>query len=98
MIHVVINNGAHETVGGLPTVAQKIDLAGIAEACGYKRVAVVSNLNDLDRELEAAKKRMELSFIEVKCAIGARGDLGRPTSTPVENKSIFMDYLKSMCE
>lgn len=95
MIHVLINNGAHETVGGMPTVAGKIDLTAVARACGYPYAACVEDLAALDQELEAAKRRRTLSLIEVRCAIGAREDLGRPTRTAVENKRDFMDYLKS---
>ena len=94
MIHIVINNGAHETVGGMPTVASKIDLVAIAKACGYPNAVCVDNFDDLDKELENAKSRDELSFIEVKCSIGARDDLGRPTTTALENKQNFMEYLK----
>lgn len=96
MIHVVINNGAHETVGGMPTVASSIDLAGIAKSCGYPYAVSVNDFNNLDSELEKAKIRGELSFIEVKCSIGAREDLGRPTTTALENKNNFMDYLKNL--
>lgn len=94
MIHIVINNGAHETVGGMPTVASKIDLVAIAKACGYPHAVCVDDFDSLDRELEAAKARDELSFIEVKCSIGARDDLGRPTTTALENKQNFMEFLK----
>lgn len=93
LIHVVINNGAHETVGGMPTVAGFIDLVAIARACGYPNAVCVDNYNDLDKELEAAKARGELSLIEVKCSIGARDDLGRPTTTALENKQNFMEYI-----
>ncbi len=96
MIHVVINNGAHETVGGMPTVASKIDLVTIAKACGYPYAVSVDTFEDLDRELEAAKSRHKLSLIEVKCSIGARDDLGRPTTTALENKKNFMKYLSSI--
>ncbi len=96
LIHVVINNGAHETVGGMPTVAAKIDLVTIAKACGYPYAVRVDNFADLDRELETAKNRNMLSLIEVKCSIGAREDLGRPTTTALENKQNFMEYLKSV--
>jgi phosphonopyruvate decarboxylase len=96
VVHVVINNGAHETVGGMPTVAAKIDLVAIAKACGYPNAVCVDNFDDLDKELEAAKSRNELSLIEVKCSIGARDDLGRPTTTALENKQNFMDYLKTI--
>ena len=96
MVHVVINNGAHETVGGMPTVAAKIDLTAIATACGYPYAVPVDNFDDLDKELLAAKERKSLSFIEVKCSIGARDDLGRPTTTALENKENFMEYLKTL--
>jgi len=95
-VHVVINNEAHETVGGMPTVAGKINLAGIAENCGYPYAVSVSSFEDLDKELEAAKKRNELTFIEAKCSIGSRKDLGRPTTTALKNKKSFMEYLQKL--
>ena len=96
LIHIVINNSAHETVGGMPTVAGKIDFVSIAKACGYSNAVCVDNFETLDAELEKAKMRKELSFIEIKCSIGARDDLGRPTTSALENKQKFMEYLKGM--
>lgn len=96
LIHVVINNGAHETVGGMPTVAGSVDLVGVAKACGYPFAVSVSSFEDLDKELKAAKERNGLSLIEAKCAIGARDDLGRPTTTALENKQRFMNYLSML--
>ena len=96
LVHIIINNGAHETVGGMPTVAGQIDLVAIAKACGYPNAVSVDNFEDLDRELEATKRRNELSLIEAKCSIGARDNLGRPTTTALENKQNFMKYLESV--
>jgi len=93
MIHVVINNGAHETVGGMPTVAANMNVVAIAKACGYPNAVSVNSYEALDRELEIAKGRDELSLIEVKCSIGARADLGRPTTTAMENKENFVAFL-----
>ena len=93
MIHVVINNGAHETVGGMPTVASDIDLTAIAKACGYPEAVCVDNYDALDAALAEAKARGSLSLIEVRCALGARDDLGRPTTTAKENKENFMEFL-----
>lgn len=93
MVHVVINNGAHETVGGMPTVAGKIDLVEIAMGCGYPYAVSVANFDELETALVSAKARNELTMIEVKCAIGARDDLGRPTTTAKENKESFIATL-----
>lgn len=94
-IHIVINNGAHETVGGMPTVASNMNLVEIAKACGYSYAVSVDNFKDLDKELNRVKDMNKLSFIEVKCSIGARDDLGRPTTMAMENKQNFMDYLNN---
>lgn len=96
LIHVIINNGAHETVGGMNTVADKINLVAIAKACGYEYTVSVDNMDALDEELRSAKKRNVLTMLEVKCSIGARADLGRPTTTARENKENFMEYLKEL--
>lgn len=93
LVHIVINNEAHESVGGMPTVAGKIDLVGIAEACGYPNVMRVDYYEALDEALRAAKSSNCLTFIEVKASIGARTDLGRPTTTAKENKEAFMRTL-----
>ena len=96
MIHIVINNGAHETVGGMPTVASNLKISDIAKACGYPYTVCVDSFEKLDNELQASKNRKCLSFIEVKCSIGARDDLGRPTTTAIENKNHFMHYLAEL--
>ena len=68
----------------------------VAKACGYPYAVSVEDTESLDRELKAAKERKALSLIEVKCSIGAREDLGRPTTTALENKENFMEYLQLM--
>ncbi len=93
LVHIVINNGAHETVGGLPTVAEKVDLIQIALGCGYEQAVRVDNYEDLDACLLRARDAQRLTFIEVKSSMGARADLGRPTTTAKENKENFMKTL-----
>lgn len=95
LVHIVLNNEAHETVGGMPTVASKAKLTDIAKACGYEYVICVDAEEDLDSVLREAKERKGLSFIEIKCNIASRKDLGRPTTTPKESKEQFMRYLSS---
>ncbi|MBO7620615.1 MAG: hypothetical protein J6T06_08910, partial [Victivallales bacterium] len=93
IVHVVINNGAHESVGGQPTVMDNVDLVGIAKACGYSYVVSVESVKELEQELAIVVERNELCLVEVKCAIGARSDLGRPTTTARENKDTFMQWM-----
>ena len=64
LIHVVINNGAHETVGGMPTAAGRIDLTGVARACGYPYAVCVDSFETLDRELAAAREEKALLFLK----------------------------------
>lgn len=94
LVHIVINNGAHETVGGMPTVAGKLCLSDVARACGYGLVLRAATYEALDLALAQAAKANCLTFIEALCGIGAREDLGRPTTTPIQNKEAFMATLR----
>ncbi|MDR0312067.1 MAG: phosphonopyruvate decarboxylase [Treponema sp.] len=94
--HIVLNNGAHDSVGGQPTIAQKIDLAGIARCVGYKQVFSVKTLDELRQVLNntsAVDNRDGPLFMEVLVRKGNRKDLGRPKSSPQENKEAFMRFL-----
>ena len=90
--HIVLNNGAHDSVGGQPTIAPFIDIPAVARACGYVHVYQVKTKEELKAIL--SDKHEELTFIEVKVKKGARKDLGRPKSTPQENKAAFMKYIE----
>ena len=94
LVHIIINNSAHETVGGMPTVASDLDFVAIAKGCGYKNAVSADSFEALDKALENAKNAKELTLLEVKCSIGAREDLGRPTTTAIENKENFMKFLE----
>ena len=93
-IHVVFNNGAHDSVGGQPTVGLHIDIPRVARAVGYPHTYSVSTKEDLLDVLHEVKKNNELSLIEVKVKKGNRKDLGRPTTTPIENKEALMAFLE----
>ena len=93
-VHVVFNNGAHDSVGGQPTVGLKIDLPRVARAVGYPHTYSVSSKEDLIDVLNEARKNNDLSLIEVKVKKGNRKDLGRPTTTPIQNKEALMSFLK----
>lgn len=93
-IHVVFNNGAHDSVGGQPTVGLHIDLPRIARAVGYPHTYSVSTKEDLLDILKEIQKQEGLTLLEIKVKKGNRKDLGRPTTTPIENKEALMNFLK----
>ena len=94
--HIIINNGAHDSVGGQPTVAFDIKLSGIAEACGYKVANDCQSVDDFNDEFKAFLESDGPSFFEIKVDKGNRKDLGRPTSSPLENKQNFMMFLSEL--
>lgn len=94
MIHVVINNAAHETVGGMPVCEGAFDAARQARACGYPKVYRAEDEVSLTAAVQEATTERCLCLIEVMCAVGSRADLGRPTTTPKENRDALMAYLQ----
>ena len=96
LVHIIFNNGAHDSVGGQPTVGQKIDVEAIAKAVGYTDVVSVDN----EMALNCAMNHINSAILEGTALInvnvhkGNRKDLGRPTTTPIENKGAFMNNLK----
>lgn len=93
LVHVILNNAAHESVGGQPTVAGALDFKSIAHASGYTAYAVVSSLEDITAAWQQLASQKGPAMLEVRIVNGSRDDLGRPTSTPIENKQAFMDWV-----
>ena len=93
-VHVVFNNGAHDSVGGQPTVGLKIDLPAVANAVGYKSSFCVETKEYLTELLDKVKTADGPVLLEVKVKKGNRKDLGRPTTTPIQNKEALMSFLK----
>ena len=96
-VHVVFNNGAHDSVGGQPTVGLKIDLPAVAKAVGYKAAITICSKDELEKELSTLNSQFSTLggpiLIEVKVKKGNRKDLGRPTTTPIQNKEALMSFL-----
>lgn len=91
--HVVFNNGAHDSVGGQPTVGLRIDLPAVAKAVGYKVAFSVETKENLAELLNTVYSFEGPVFLEVKVKKGNRKNLGRPTTTPVQNKEALMTFL-----
>jgi phosphonopyruvate decarboxylase len=92
-IHVVFNNGAHDSVGGQPTVGLKIDLPAVAKSVGYPNAFSVDRKGDLLDTLKVLDSIHGPILLEVKVRKGNRKNLGRPTTTPIQNKEALMSFL-----
>lgn len=92
-IHIVINNGAHGSTGGQPTVGFDINFRGVAKAVGYKTVLGAETREEINQSMDVLRRNKGPSFLEICVNKGYREDLGRPTITPLENKNAFMGFL-----
>lgn len=93
-IHVIYNNGAHDSVGGQPTVGFKINYPALAKALGYKEVYSVDNMTELSYYLANINNLTGPILLEIKVRKGNRQNLGRPTTTPIQNKKALMNFLR----
>lgn len=95
LLHIVLNNGAHDSVGGQPTVAFDVSLTAVAQACGYD---VVEGPLEDQAEITAAVCRLAAlpgrRFLEIRVRPGSRADLGRPMETPIQNRDLFVSRLR----
>ena len=92
--HVMFNNSAHESVGGLPTIMSNINIKDLVISCGYKEVFNASNLDELNEILPKFIESRGPVFLNIEVDISSRPNLGRPTTTPIENKIDFMKKLQ----
>ncbi len=93
--HIVFNNYAHDSVGGQPTAADIIDIPTIAKANGYKAAFSAETEDEIREKMKEMKNIEGPVLLEVKVNKGSRGDLGRPTKTPIQNKVSFMNFLQN---
>jgi phosphonopyruvate decarboxylase len=92
--HILINNGAHESVGGQPTVGFFTDFKKIALACNYNAAFSCDSEDELSKVIGEFLSSEGPSLLEVNVKKGSREDLGRPTIKPEDNKIAFMNNLK----
>ncbi len=75
-LHVVLNNGSHESVGCQPSVGHEVDFTTIAEGAGYKTVGhAVTTKEELIEAVEALRDCGHPAFIDCRVHKGLRGEL-----------------------
>ncbi|MEG2517962.1 MAG: phosphonopyruvate decarboxylase [Raoultibacter sp.] len=93
-VHVLINNAAHETVGGMPTASPFVDYPALAKAMGYQAAYSAQDEQGIIDALSEAAQVDGPVFIEIRTDLTSRGDLGRPTTSAYENGRAFIEYLE----
>jgi phosphonopyruvate decarboxylase len=96
IMHVILNNMAHDSVGGQPTAAAQLDVVDIARSCGYTLALMVDRIDGIAWAMARLLEQTGSSLLDIRCRKGARTDLGRPTRTPAENKRDFIAFLAEM--
>jgi phosphonopyruvate decarboxylase len=96
IVHVILNNAAHDSVGGQPTAAARLDLADIARSCGYALALMADQVDKIASAMARVLAHTGSSLLDIRCRKGARSDLGRPTRTPAENKRAFVTFFAEM--
>lgn len=91
LLHIVVDNNAYESTGSQKTMSHSVDIAAIATACNYRESMTTDSLSTFNRVFTQFNKGP--SMLVVKSYPYSRPDLGRPKTTPNENKIAFMQQL-----
>jgi len=82
-------------LGGQPTLAAgNLNIPAVARACGYELVLEATASSNLEEKMSMLKTAKGPAMLEIIVEKGARSNLGRPTTTPKENKEAFMKFLQ----
>lgn len=90
---VLVNNGAHDSVGAQPTQGFGMKFHEVAKACGYAFTEVAETEEEIRAGLRKLLATDGPGMLEVRVRPGARKNLGRPTTSTLENKAAFMEFL-----
>ena len=91
--HVVLNNGVHDSVGGMATAGLRVSFTEIGKACGYTEAWRVEGSVEVAGKVAELRAATGPAMLEIMVQKGARADLGRPKTSPVENKTAFKEFL-----
>ena len=91
--HVLFNNGVHDSVGGMATAGLRVSFTEIVKACGYTEAWRVERHDELAEKVTRLRSARGPAMLEIMVQKGARADLGRPQTSPIENKTAFKEFL-----
>jgi phosphonopyruvate decarboxylase len=95
LVHVILDNGVHDSTGGQATVSPIVDFARVALACGYRTGTVIDDLDGFDQAFAATMASEGPHLVHARIAPGSLSKLGRPTVKPPEVARRFKRFLAS---
>lgn len=94
LVHVLLDNGVHDSTGGQATVSPNVDFAAVAQACGYPRAYRCDTEAGFAQALETAiSDDPRPVLIHAKIAPGSLAELGRPTISPRDVARRFRAFM-----
>lgn len=90
-IHIIIDNGSYESTGEQPTVSSTLNWKQLLSSVGYKDISIIKTKLQLQK-LKFTDKKGPIGVV-IYSKPGSRQNLGRPTSSPLENKNEFMRFI-----
>lgn len=93
LTHIIFNNSSHESVGGQPTIAGKINIVNLALSANYKNAKKLNSKEELIKTLTEYEHLEGPCLIEIMIRKGSRKDLGRPNTSPEERSLKFQEYI-----
>jgi len=93
LIHIVLDNGVHDSTGGQPTVSNSVDFAGVALACGYRHAVSCTTLDQFASAYRLVAAGPKPALIHARIAAGSMSKLGRPTIAPADVARRFKAFL-----
>jgi phosphonopyruvate decarboxylase len=93
LIHVVLDNGVHDSTGGQPTVSSSVDFSGVALACGYRYAVSCGTLDGFASAYRNAAAGPKPALVHARIAAGSMSKLGRPTIAPEDVARRFKAFL-----
>lgn len=93
LVHVILDNGRHDSTGGQRTASDQISFPEVAIACGYRRAVSCHSLNDLAWAITSAAESPGPHLVHVRIQPGSITGLGRPTLHPSEVARRFRAFL-----
>lgn len=97
LIHVILDNEAYESTGGQPSISATVDLAAVAEHCGYPQVHRVTTPYEFEKALPACAADAGPHLVLVKVAMAPVEGMPRVSHPPTAIRDRFKTHLQSDC-